>query len=132
MKKLIVLIIIILIVGCNSVIGPENPEPEPQEILSAEIEILKWTQIYNERLDRYENVEVIYTIGNTGNVGISRYELGWIFIEEEDGFPECWTKTINYFKDINIGETITDTLNTGKVRRDKPVTEVRCEITQLN
>lgn len=133
MKKLMILIMLIcILMGCESVItGPDEPNEQVEVIVSAEMIILDWSQIYNATLDRYENVEVIYEIENTGNVDIVNYELFWIFIEEKDGFPQCWDKNINYIETIKIGETKTDTMDTGLIRHENPVTEVRCEIQEI-
>ena len=136
MKNFIVILLIgFLCVACESIVGPEDPPIdliEPADTLSAEIEILSWSQIYNEPLNRYENVEITYAIKNTGNIKIDNYELYWFFEEEDSTNSELWIKNTYHFESIDVNQAKTDELNTGNIRHDMPVVNVECYINALN
>jgi hypothetical protein len=126
MKNLIfVLIGIALIISCSeSATGPEN--------LSAEATILSWDQGYNEELELYSDVEIVYEVENIGNINIHNYEIQFI-IKSETGEGSA---TRRYYREIEKEETRQFTyiypVGLYSDLSFSPVTEIECEILQLN
>jgi len=127
MKNLIFVpvFIILMSVGCSeSATGPEE--------LSAEATILNWNQEYDEELELYNDIEIIYEIKNTGNTNIYNYEIHFI-IESETGEGSAIRR---YYHEIEKEEirqfTYIYPVGLYSDLSFSPVIKVECEILQLN
>lgn len=129
MKKLILMLIfIILMIACSeSVVGPEDPDPAPSDtVADISVEILSWEQEYNNgQAYPWDNVKVIYTIKNIGNISIKSYIIYWVFdicdTLDMDGSPIKYDK---HFEVLDLDEEKIDTLNSGTLNLDIPVVDV--------
>jgi len=96
-----------------------QPEPEPDEILQAKVEIVSWEQ-------GYDIVTIYYEIENTGNIDIDFYEV-WFTIKCTDdseyiGWDADW--------DVKVGEKKMGSCI--KVIEGKTVTSVSIKSSDLN
>jgi hypothetical protein len=125
MKSLISLVVILMVIGCSETItAPENTE--------ATVRILNWTQEYNEELDLYGDIEILYAIENTGNVDIHNYELHFT-IKSESGEGSAIRR---YYHEIEHNEirsfTYVYPVGLYSDLSFSPASEVKCTISELN
>lgn len=108
MKKLGILIMVILamtlLVGCDWLPFIPGPEPEPTEVLSADIEIINWVQVQDEGA-----VVVTYEITNTGTVDIAYYKILFKVTYVDDSEYTIWhEKEGIFFAGSEIVELLID------------------------